>query len=143
MMIVKPNGLVLAILLHLGWIAPAAADDAAILADVSKTTDIAIAQHRIFLNCAYLQPDLQDYLIKTWTKDVDETSKMLLDHAATRDFVPGFQERAAIPALMMRDTPNADLEAFCAEHVELLEGYARLDFIIMRFALDDVLKRAD
>lgn len=124
-------------------ISPAIADDAAILAEAKSIARTAIEQQRIFLNCSYLQPDFQIKLKADWQKDIDGASNMLLAHPATRAFVPELQREAAIDGLMMKDATPATLEAYCKEHLDLLEAYERLDFVFMRFALDDVLKKRD
>ncbi|MBY0612549.1 MAG: hypothetical protein K2P80_10230 [Beijerinckiaceae bacterium] len=119
------------------------ADDAAILAEAKTITHTAIEQQRVFLNCSYLQPPFQAKLKADWQKDVDIASSMLLAHPATRTYGPELQREGAIDGLMMKDATPAALESFCNKHLDLLEAYARLDFVFMRFALDDVLKKRD
>lgn len=126
--------------LHAG---PAIADDAAILAEAKAIAKTAISQQRVFLNCSYLQPPFQAKLKADWQKDIDVASSMLLANPATRAYGPELQREAAIDELMMKDATPAALESFCNKNLDLLEAYQRLDFVFMRFALDDVLKKRD
>ena len=122
-------------------VSPVSADDATVLAEARAIVQTAIGQQRVFLNCSYLQPKFQDVLKENWQKDVDAASTMLLGHPATRDYVPELQRDANIASLMMKG--DTTLESFCKDNIALLEAYERLDFVIMRFALDDVLKTRD
>jgi hypothetical protein len=96
----------------------------------------AITEHRVFLTCSALDPQLHSQILTNWQRDTAAAVAILTSNKVPPEAITAFS-KAADPAALMpsEDTPWADVKALCDTHPDWQDTYFQLNLTILDLKL--------
>lgn len=127
----------LLVAIGLALASPAAAQ---IVSTGQPATDIllsqALSEHRIFLTCSVLEPQIHQQIVQNWQRDVDGAAAALQAANVPPEVIAAFTKAAAPDALMPSpDTPFEDVRQLCDSQPDWATRYTQMNFTLLEFNL--------
>jgi hypothetical protein len=96
----------------------------------------AIAEHRVFLTCSALDPQLHAQILTNWQRDTAAAVAMLTTNKVPPEAIAAFST-AADPAALMpaEETLWADVKAICDTRPDWMKSYFELHFTVLDLKL--------
>jgi hypothetical protein len=96
----------------------------------------AIAEHRVFLTCSALDPQLHSQMLTNWQRDTAAAVAILTTNTVPPEAITAFTT-AADPAALMpgEDTPWADVKALCDTHPDWQKTYFQFNLTLLDLKL--------
>jgi hypothetical protein len=96
----------------------------------------AIAEHRVFLTCSALDPELHAQITSNWQTDIAAAATILAAKAVPQDAITAFTTAAQPDALLPApDTPFEDVRQICSAKPDWMAAYFRLNFTVLDLKL--------
>lgn len=96
----------------------------------------AIAEHRVFLSCSALDPQLHRQIVTNWQRDIADATAILNAQNVPTEAITAFTT-AADPAVLMpsEDTPWAEVKGLCDTHPDWQKSYFQFNVIFLHLKL--------
>jgi hypothetical protein len=96
----------------------------------------AIAEHRVFLTCSALDPQLHALILQNWQRDTAAATAILTAQNVPLEAISAFTTAARPENLMPADdTPWAEVKGLCATQADWLNTYQEFDVTILELKL--------
>ena len=96
----------------------------------------AITEHRVFLTCSALDPQLHTQILTNWQRDTAAAVAILTTNKVPPEAINAFTAAADPAALMPADdTPWADVKALCDTRPDWMKSYFELHFTVLDLKL--------
>jgi hypothetical protein len=96
----------------------------------------AITEHRVFLTCSALDPQLHSQILTNWLRDTAAAVAILTTNKVPPEAITAFST-AADPAALVpaEETPWADVKALCDTRPDWMKSYFELNFTVLDLKL--------